>query len=575
MKGLFGGGGSKYPQFGFDEPRNLIVLPRFDNQTKVDVSYPLLPPFAHAEIKWSRDDKELVYNVMEPMLTKKEVSDIGKIEEALRELIDERLTTLDKKGDAISYLQQRVTTVIGELGLSPSRDSYTRMLYYIVRDFIGLNEIEPMLHDPYIEDIGCNGTDTPVYIIHRRYGSIRTNLRYKDNDYLSDFVIKIAERCGRYISYASPLLDGSLPDGTRVQASLARDVTTRGPTFSIRKFRSNPFSPIDLINLGTVSSSMMAYLWILCEHNVSMMICGGVSTGKTTFLNAISMFIPPEDKVVSIEDTREINLPHENWVPSVSRRGFGLVEEGGKRYGEISLYDLLRESFRQNPSYVVVGEVRGKEAYVMFQGMASGHSSLGTIHAGSVEDMMKRLSTPPIELSPSLLEALDAVIVMTNAREKGKARRRVKRVVEMQSVDSSTGRAHTKETFSWIPSEDIYRENTTDSEVMRRISFEEGMSYGVLTEELQKRQKVLEWMTNHSIVNFRDFCRLVNLYYKDPATVMDWVRNNKSPFKKEHVKKTQKAEQAVKKSVKKSTKETEKKAKKKAQDNGDFYKEVT
>ena len=187
-----------------------------------------------------------------------------------------------------------------------------------------------------------------------------------------------------------------------------------------------------------------------------------------------------------------------------------------------------------------MGEVRGKEAYVMFQGMASGHSSMGTIHAGSVEDMIKRLSTPPIELSPSLLEALDAVIVMTNAREKGKARRRVKRIVEMQSVDSATGRAHTKEAYSWIPSEDIFRENTTDSAILRKISFNEGMSYGVLAEEMQKRKSVLEWMSNHSVVNFMDVCRIINLYYKDPSTVMDWVRNNKSPFKKERVKKVHK-----------------------------------
>jgi flagellar protein FlaI len=554
-KGLFGGGKSvPFPQFGFKEPRHLVVIPHFEDYTKVDIRYPLLPPYAHAEIKWSPKEKSVVYNLIEPGLSKDELESIRKIEEALREVIDVKLTSVKKSGNAAEYLQEKTVEVLGELGISLKKDSFNKIMYYIVRDFMGLNEIEPMMHDPYIEDIGCNGLDTPVFLVHRKFGSIKTNLVYKDQTYLSDFVVKIAERCGRYISYASPLLDGSLPDGSRIQASLARDVTTRGPSFSIRKFRSNPLSPIDLLNLGTVSSSMLAYLWILCQYNVSMLICGGVSTGKTTFLNAISMFIPPEDRIISIEDTREINLPHENWVPSVSRQGFGVPEAGGKRYGEIGLYDLLKESFRQNPSYVVVGEVRGKEAYVMFQGMASGHASMGTIHAGSVEDVMKRLSTPPIEISSSLIEALDTIIVMTNAREKGKSTRRVKKVVEIQSVDSSTNRAHTKETFSWIPSQDDFRENTTDSEVMRRISFEEGFSYGRVSEELQKRKQVLEWMQNHSIVHFKDVCRMINLYYKDPKTVMDWVRNNKTPFKKERVDKTKKADNYIRKSARKPKK---------------------
>ena len=538
-----------YPAFGFSKPGGIIDIPKTDIPSKVDIRYPLMPPYAYAEVKWSSEKKNLVYRVAEPVLTKEETERITQIEDALREVIDVKLTEAKKEGGAIEYLQGKVASVLEDLGVSLSRESYEKIMYYIVRDFVGLNEIEPLMHDPYIEDIGCNGLDTPVYIVHRRFGSVVTGIVYRNPEYLSDFVVKVAERCGRYISYASPLLDGSLPDGSRVQASLARDVTTRGPTFSIRKFRSNPYSPVDLINLGTASSSIMAYLWILAQYNVSMLICGGVSTGKTTFLNALSMFIPPENKIISIEDTREINLPHENWIPSVSRTGFGMPEAGGKRYGEIDLFDLLRESFRQNPSYVVVGEVRGKEAYVMFQGMASGHASLGTIHAGSIEDVMKRLETPPIELSPSLIEALDVLIVMTNAREKGKSARRVKEIVEVQSIDPHTGRPHTKDMFSWIASADEFRESTQDSEILRKISFEEGFSYGKITEELVRRKQILEWMQNHSIVHYEDVCRMVNLYYKDPGTVMDWVRNNKTPYLKERVDKAVRAEKETRKAA--------------------------
>jgi flagellar protein FlaI len=553
-KGLFGRAKQAYPKFEFKKPKNLIVIPHFENLAKVKVQYPLITPFSHAEIKWIPKTKSLLYSLIEPGLSKDELSKIVKIEEALREVIDVRLTEVNKEGNAIEYIQKKTDSVLEDLGVTLKRESYKKILYYIVRDFLGLNEIEPMMHDPYLEDVSCTGLNTPVFVIHRKFGSIKTNIIYKNPEYLSDFVVKIAERCGRYISYASPLLDGSLPDGSRVQASLAKDVTTRGPTFSIRKFRSNPFSPIDLVNLGTVSSSMMAYLWVLTQYNVSMLICGGVSTGKTTFLNVLSMFIPPENKIISIEDTREINIPHENWIPSVSRSGFGIPSAEGKRYGEIDLFDLLKESFRQNPSYVVVGEVRGREAYVMFQGMASGHASLGTIHAGSVEDVMKRLETPPIELSPSLIDALDVLIVMTNAREKGKSARRVKEIVEIQSIDAHTGHAYTKETFSWIASADDFRSSLQESEILRKISMEQGFGYGKISEELEKRKQVLEWMQNHNIVHYTDVCRLINLYYKDPATVMDWVRNNKTPYLKERVKKAKKAEEKTKKDAIKAKK---------------------
>ena len=447
----------------------------------------------------------------------------------MSEIIDVKISVIKNTDEAIKYILDKADKVIDELGIELSKKTYEKIMYYIIRDFVGLNEIEPLLRDPYIEDIGCTGLNTPVYIIHKKFGSLETNIVYTDFDMLSNFVIKIAERCGRYISYATPLLDGSLPDGSRVQASLAKDVTTKGPTFSIRKFRRNPFSPIDLLNLKTVSLDMLAYIWMLIQYNTSVLICGGVSTGKTTMLNVLSMFIPRESKIISIEDTREINLPHENWIPSVARTGFGVPDSSGKRYGEVDLFDLLKESFRQNPDYVVVGEIRGKEAYVMFQGMASGHPSLGTIHAGSIEDVMKRLETPPIELSPSLIESLDVVIVMTNAKEKGKSARRVKEVVEIQNIDQRTGTAHTKEIFVWIPSEDVFRETLSESEVLQRISFQEGIPFQILQKEMEERKKILSWMQRKEITDFDKVCEIINLYYKDKKTLMNWVNKNKIP----------------------------------------------
>jgi flagellar protein FlaI len=285
--------------------------------------------------------------------------------------------------------------------------------------------------------------------------------------------------------------------------------------------------------MKTATEDMMAYLWVLIQHNVSILISGGVSTGKTSFLNSLSMFIPREEKIVSIEDTREINLPHENWIPAVSREGFGIPEITGKRYGEVDLFDLLKESFRQNPDYVVVGEVRGKEAYVMFQGMASGHASLGTMHAGSVEDVMKRLQTPPIELSPSLIESLDVMIIMTNAKEKGKSARRVKDIEEIQSIDTHTGTAHTKKIFTWIPSEDSFQDALQESVLLQKISFAEGVQLQKILSELNERKAVLSWMHRNGITDYEKVCDVINLYYKDKPSVMAWVKKGGNPFSKE------------------------------------------
>jgi flagellar protein FlaI len=520
-----------YPQIEIREPKNLIIFPSLNKATEIDVKYPLLEPFVYAHIRWDSKKKGLIYEIVEPFLSKKEREIFELLKKDLFEIIDVELSAVNQGGKVFNYIQGKLKVILADENIAVPKDTYVKIIYYIYRDFVGFNEIEGLLHDPYIEDIGCPGLNMPVFIIHRKFGSIETNVSFDDSGYLNNFVIKLAERCGRYISYAKPLLDGSLPDGTRVQATLAKDVTTKGPTFSIRKFRAEPFSPIDLINFKTTSSELMAYLWMMVESRASALICGGVSTGKTTFLNAMSMFIPPEDKIVSIEDTRELNLQHENWIPSVSRVGFGVPEIGGKRYGEVTLFELLKESFRQNPDYVIVGEIRGKEAYVMFQGMASGHSSMGTVHAGSVEDVIKRLEMPPIELSPTLIETLDIVVVMIHAKERGKSARRVKEIDEIESLDPKTGAPHIIKAFSWIPSADSYTANLEDSYLLKKMAFERGITFEEMIKELKLRVKILEWMRKYEMTNFDEVSKLINLYYKEPALVVEWVEKDIPPYK--------------------------------------------
>ncbi len=423
---------------------------------------------------------------------------------------------------AFDYMEKKVREILQETEITMSNVSYNKIMYYIYRDFVGLNEIEPLMHDPYIEDISCDGLGVPIYVVHKKLGSIETNIVFTDNEKLRNFVVKLAERCGRYISYAEPLLDGSLPDGSRVQSSLSEDVTTRGPTFSIRKFTAEPLSPVDLINLGTVSSEVMAYIWFCIESGVSMLICGGTATGKTTLLNAISLFIPPEFKIVSIEDTRELQLPHENWIPSVTRMGFGAIDATGERYGEVTMFDLLKESFRQNPDYVIVGEIRGKEASVMFQGMASGHPSIGTMHAAGVSTVIKRLQSPPIDLSPSLVEILDLVITLTHARERGKSARRVKSIEEIQSVEVN-GFARVSGVFRWIPSKDSFEQGEGNF-VLNKIAQTRGLSSQDLRREITNREKIINWMVRKKMTNWREVGKIVSRYHISPEEVLREIK---------------------------------------------------
>ena len=374
------------------------ALPRLEDKKKIDVRYMLIPPYASAHIFWDDKMSELVYDVEEPILNESEKDVLDRIEEAMLELINVNVA-VEKTLEATSnYIDRTARLLIDELNIKMGPETYQKIFYYLFRDFIGMNEVDPMLRDYFIEDIECNGIDTPVYVIHRVYRNLRTNLSYKNIEKLASFVEKLAQRSGRYVSYAQPLLDGTLPDGSRVNATYTKDVTSRGPTFTVRKFTKVPWTPTQLIALGTLSPEMLAYFWILLENKSNLLIAGGTASGKTTLLNALAFFIPPSSRVVSIEDTREINLPRENWLPAVARTSIGV----GK-VGEVDLFALLRSSFRQNPDYLIVGEVRGKEAFVLFQGMASGHSSLSTMHADSVDTVIKRLETPPIELLAMLL----------------------------------------------------------------------------------------------------------------------------------------------------------------------------
>jgi flagellar protein FlaI len=456
---------------------------------------------------------EVIYEIEEPILTQEEEKQKEEIITAMNNMIDFETIVEKEKSKLLEYIDKRFKLLAIELGIELSYESYKKMFYYLCRDFVGFNEAEPLLRDYFVEDIECNGANSSVYVVHRVYRNMKTSLVFKDLDKLQSFVEKLAQRCGKYISYAKPILDGSLPDGSRVNATYTKDITSKGPTFTIRKFTKTPWTPIQLISFGTLSPEILAYLWILVQYKMNILITGGTSSGKTTLLNAIAFFIPPEARVVSIEDTRELNLPRDNWLPSVSRSATGIGAAG-----EISLFDLLKSSFRQNPDYVIVGEVRGAEASVLFQGMASGHSSISTIHADSVDTLIKRLETPPIELSPTLLNVLDCVCIMTHAIVNKEETRKLKEVVEIINV-TLDGIALTNTPFMWNPMENEFY-SKKNSKIFEKIR----KRYGIKTEELElefrRRVQLLYQIYQRKIFDFEKVQEIVNEYYKKPLEVL-------------------------------------------------------
>lgn len=502
-----------YKRAEIDFSPKIPPLVRIKDKTKIDVRYCLISPFAYAHIYWDNKISEVVYDIEEPVLDEKESLYKDQIISAMRNMINYETVVKKKLDLLLDYIDKRFKFLAIELGIDLSYESYVKIYYYLCRNFIGLDETEPLLRDYFVEDIECNGANTPVYIVHRVYRGLKTNLVFKKIQNLSGFVEKLAQRCGRYISYAKPILDGSLPDGSRVNATYTTDITSKGPTFTIRKFTKTPWTPPQLISFNTLSPEMLAYLWLLIEYKMNILIAGGTSSGKTTLLNAIGFFIPPEARVVSIEDTRELNLPRENWLPSVARGATGTGN-----VGEIDLFALLKSSFRQNPDYVIVGEVRGKEAYVLFQGMASGHSSISTMHGDSVDTIIKRLETPPIELSPTLLNVLDCVCIMTHATVERHETRRLKEIVELIDVNDK-GVALTNTPFVWDPAKDqfFFKSNSKNFEkIMKR----NGLKRHELELEFRRRVQLVYRLYQKKIFSFEKVHEIVNRYYKKPQEVL-------------------------------------------------------
>ena len=485
-------------------------------------TYPVRPPYSYVRILFDKRDYSRFYYVVEPKATPQEEKDLEMIKEVLQRALNINRETLEEEQE--EFLKQAVDDILNSYRLPSRKSNREKIHYFIERDLIGYGKIDSLMKDPNIEDVSCDGPGVEIFVYHRRFESLRTNIVWPDEEELERYIIRLAQRCGKHISIAEPLLDATLMDGSRIVMTLGREVSTRGSTFTIRRFRDEPFTPIDLLEFKTFSSMQIAFFWLAMQYGMSMLFVGGTASGKTTSLNACSLFLPWQQKIVSIEETRELNLPHPNWIPGCTREGFGgeTAAAGAKAAGAVDMYDLLRAALRERPEYIIVGEIRGAEAYVLFQAMATGHTTYSTFHADSIQSLVHRLENKPIEIPRVLIPALDAISIQIQTRVGGKRVRRCKGVIEIIGIDPHSHELLTNEAFRWDNKTDEFV-FTGKSYVFEKIMMKANLNRVEIMDETKRRQLVLEWCLKKGIRDYRDFARVVSEYYVHPEDVMRQV----------------------------------------------------
>jgi flagellar protein FlaI len=470
-------------------------------------------PFAYVAITRDEEESEYRYHTVEPTLADDEYALLTMLFEDVRDPLVYRGEV--SESDVETVLEDAISDHLERYGARIDMEGFYKLFYYLHRAFQGYGRLDPIMHDPHVEDVSCDGYDLPIFVYHDEYTDIETDVSFGGDD-LDDFVIRLAQQSGRHISIGDPMAETTLPDGSRAQLSLGKEVTPRGSAFTIRKYSDEPFTPVDLLNYGTFDIDQMAYLWLAIEHNKSLIFAGGTASGKTTSMNAISMFIPPRSKVLSIEDTRELSLYHDNWLSSVTRER---LHEGT----DVTMYDLLRAALRHRPEYIIVGEVRGEEAITLFQAMNTGHTTYSTMHADSVRTVINRLENEPINVPRPMVASLDILLVQTLTRLEGERVRRNKTIAEIEGIDQRTGELDYSTSFTWNADDDTF--GSSGSIVLDQIRDEQAWSQSELLTELQNRRRFLGYLQDQEVTDYRRFTAMINEYYADAERALDVIED--------------------------------------------------
>jgi len=450
------------------------------------------------------------YFVEEVQLKPEERRSLMKLIDILgKELEPPETSDEDAKLHIVNESRRLMKKYRGALG-SISEESWKKLEYYIERDLLGFGPINSMMLDTKIEDVSCDGVAKPVYVWHRKYESLPSNLTIIDKELFNNFIIKLAHFSGKHVSSAFPIVDAMLPGRHRLAATYGEEISPSGSTFTIRKFREEPYSVVDLIDLGTINERIAAYFWLVLENRLTVMTMGGTGAGKTTLLNALANLFKPGMKIVTVEEIAELNLPHDNWVQFVSRESYGL---GQNKIGSISLFDLVRTSLRYRPDYIIVGEIRGEEAFVLFQAMATGHGGLSTLHAENLDYAIKRLTSPPMNVAPAYIQLMNVAAIVERVYLPKQLHgipfgRRIRHIWELYKY------AKTKTIAEWDPVTDTYRVNVEESDLLKELTLRTGRPADAYLEEIARREEVLRWMRAREIRNVRAVAKVITQYYQ-------------------------------------------------------------
>ena len=394
-----------------------------------------------------------------------------------------------------------------------------KLSHKFLRDIIGYGEIDSLIQDDDLEEIMIIGINKPIFVYHRKYGMMKTNIQYNDKKELIDLIDSIARQINRRIDQESPILDGRLIDGSRINATIP-PISADGPSLTIRKFKRDPMTIIDLITSKTISQELAAFFWLCFDglgvKSANAIISGGTSSGKTTTLNALSAFINPKERIITIEDTLELQIPHEHVIRMETRPA------NVENKGELSMNDLVKNSLRQRPDRIIVGEVRADEAITLFTALNTGHSGFGTLHSNDARETITRLTNPPMSVPKIMIQAIDFIIMQNRIyTPSGISYRRISEVAEVVGIEEGT--VQLNKIFQWNPERDMIENVSVASNTLQQLSELSGKSINNLYKEIENRKLVLNHMVKQNIRSIHDVSKVLELYYKDPQKVLKQI----------------------------------------------------
>ncbi|WP_400196505.1 CpaF family protein [Methanobrevibacter smithii] len=482
---------------------NNVIKKQFDS---IGSNFDVVPQYNVFKQKYSSEEKLLLSELRENLVDLAISSD-----ESLQVNEDKLLNDIKNFLFAKLANNSQNNTISNEY-----LDNLARKLF---QDLVGYGEIDPLIRDDNLEEIMVIGIDKPVFVYHREYGMMKTNILFKDAGEVMNLIDSIARQINRRIDQESPILDGRLPDGSRVNATIP-PISADGPSMTIRKFKRDPLTIIDLINSKTISVELAAFFWLCFDglgvKSANAIISGGTSSGKTTTLNALSSFINPKERIITIEDTLELQIPHEHVIRMETR------PPNVENRGELTMNDLVKNSLRQRPDRIIVGEVRGSEAITLFTALNTGHSGFGTLHSNDARETITRLTNAPMSVPNIMISAIDFIIMQNRIyRSDGVSFRRISEVAEVSGIEE--GVIQLNKIFEWDPQSDTIKNVGITSKTLTEIANVSGNSLNSLYDEIKNREIVLQHMVDQNIRSIRDVSTVLEMYYLDSQKVLNRI----------------------------------------------------